>query len=321
LKDRGKGLESCYRRAEQQKSLLARFVNSNGESPYVHWFETYRTGFALNMTPMNVAQPFQRAMNAMASSWVFTSATLAVGGDFSHFRTQLGLEDTAELQVDSPFDYPRNALLYLPEGLPEPQHTGYTAACMDAVLPVLNASGGRAFLLFTSYRALNEAATWLESRIDFPIFCQGQMPKQDLLEAFQEAGNGVLLGTSSFWEGVDVRGEALSLVVIDKLPFGSPGDPVMRARIDQLQRDGGNPFYEYQVPQAAISLKQGVGRLIRDVTDKGGLVLCDPRIRTRHYGEVFINSLPPMPITRDLEEVEVFFERITSTITADAVVS
>jgi len=320
LKDHGKGLESCYRRAEQQKRLLARFVNSDGESPYVHWFETYRTGFALNMTPMNVAEPFQRAMNAMASSWVFTSATLAVGGDFSHFRTQLGLEETAELQVDSPFDYPRNALLYLPEGLPEPQHKGYTAACMDAVLPVLNASGGRAFLLFTSYRALNEASAWLESRIDFPMFCQGQMPKQELLEAFQDAGNGVLLGTSSFWEGVDVRGEALSLVVIDKLPFGSPGDPVMRARIDQLQRDGGNPFYEYQVPQAAISLKQGVGRLIRDVTDKGGLVLCDPRIRTKHYGEVFINSLPPMPITRDLDEVESFFERINPPETADAVI-
>lgn len=312
LKDRGKGLESCYRRAEQQRTTLARFVDSEGDSPYVHWFETYRTGFSLNMTPMNVAKPFQRAMNAMASSWVFTSATLAVGGDFSHFRTQLGLEDSDELQVDSPFDYPRNALLYLPEGLPEPQHVGYTTACMETILPVLNASQGRAFLLFTSYRALNEAAAWLESKIEFPILCQGQMPKRELLEAFQAAGNAVLLGTSSFWEGVDVRGEALSLVVIDKLPFGSPGDPVMRARIDHLQRDGGNPFFEYQVPQAAIALKQGVGRLIRDVTDQGALVLCDPRIRTRHYGEVFINSLPPMPITRDLDEVESFFERINT---------
>lgn len=311
LKDRGKGLESCYRRAEQQKRLLSRFINTDGESPYVHWFETYRTGFALNMTPMNVAEPFKKAMSAMASSWIFTSATLAVGGDFSHFRGQLGLDESSELQVDSPFDYQRNALLYLPEGLPEPQHVSYTAACMEAVLPVIKASRGRAFLLFTSYRALNEAAAWLESKIDYPILCQGQMPKRDLLKEFQSIGNAVLLGTSSFWEGVDVRGEALSLVVIDKLPFGSPGDPVMGARIDQLKRDGGNPFFEFQVPQAAIALKQGVGRLIRDVTDRGGLVLCDPRIRTRHYGEVFINSLPPMPITRDLEEVEEFYKRIS----------
>jgi len=321
LKDHGKGLESCYRRAEQQRTLLQRFVDVSGKSDYVHWFETYRTGFSLNMTPMNVAAPFKRAMEAMASSWVFTSATLAVGGDFSHFRTQLGLEESDELQVDSPFDYQRNALLYLPEGLPEPQHAGYTAACMETVLPVLQASRGRAFLLFTSYRALNEAAKWLESRIDYPLLSQGQMPKQELLESFQSLGNAVLLGTSSFWEGVDVRGEALSLVVIDKLPFGSPGDPVMRARIDHLQREGGNPFFEYQVPQAAISLKQGVGRLIRDVTDSGVLVLCDPRIRTRHYGEVFINSLPPMPITRDLDEVEAFYARINPPETAEAVTS
>jgi len=231
LKEHGKGLESCHRRVEQQRSLLRRFVDETGTSQYVHWFETYRTGFSLNMTPMNVAEPFQRAMNAMASSWVFTSATLAVGGDFSHFRTQLGLDETEELQVDSPFDYQRNALLYLPEGLPEPQHDGYTAACMEAVLPVLQASEGRAFLLFTSYRALNEAAKWMESKIDYPLLCQGQMPKRELLEAFQSLGNAVLLGTSSFWEGVDVRGEALSLVVIDKLPFGSPGDPVMRDHV------------------------------------------------------------------------------------------
>jgi len=177
------------------------------------------------------------------------------------------------------------------------------------VLPIIEASNGRTFLLFTSYRALNEAGRYLEGKFDYPILTQGQMPKRELLEAFQSLGNAVLLGTSSFWEGVDVRGEALSVVVIDKLPFGSPGDPVMGARIDHMKQAGGNPFFEYQLPQAAIALKQGVGRLIRDVTDRGVLVLCDPRIRTKHYGEVFINSLPPMPISRDLAEIQDFFKK------------
>ncbi|NND90434.1 MAG: ATP-dependent DNA helicase [Granulosicoccus sp.] len=305
--ERGKGLESCHRRAVLHAESLKRFVDNPADGEFVHWYETYRSGFSLNMTPMNVAAPFHRAMQAMTASWVFTSATLAVGGDFSHFRSQLGLEDTRELQVDSPFDYRHNALLYLPQDLPEPQSAGYTAAVMNKVLPVLEASQGRAFLLFTSYRAMHEAASLLENRIHYPVLVQGQMPKRELIEAFQSVGNAVLLGTSSFWEGVDVRGEALSLVVIDKLPFGSPGDPVMSARIDHMKQAGGNPFFEFQVPQAAIALKQGVGRLIRDVTDRGVLVLCDPRIRSRSYGEVFITSLPPMPITRDLDEVQQFY--------------
>ncbi len=306
---RGKGLESCHKRAVVHAASLKQFVDNPKDGEYIHWYETYRTGFSLNMTPMTVASPFQKAMQAMTSSWVFTSATLAVGGDFSHFKSQLGLEDIRELQVDSPFDYRHNALLYLPEGLPEPQNNGYTSAIVDMIMPVLEASKGRAFLLFTSYRAMHEAARLLEGNIDFPILQQGQMPKRELIEAFQSVGNSVLLGTSSFWEGVDVRGEALSLVVIDKLPFGSPGDPVMGARIDHMKQAGGNPFFEYQIPQAAIALKQGVGRLIRDVTDKGVLVLCDPRIRSRNYGEVFITSLPPMPITRDLDEVQDFYRR------------
>ncbi len=306
---RGKGLESCFKRADQHAQSLARFVENPADGEYVHWYETYRTGFSLNMTPMTVADPFQRAMQSMAASWVFTSATLAVGGDFSHFKNGLGIVDTEELLVDSPFDYRHNAMLYLPEGLPEPSHAGFTVAAMQEVLPILEASGGRAFLLFTSYRALNEATRFLQGKIDFPMLCQGQMPKRELIEAFQSLGNAVLLGTSSFWEGVDVRGEALSCVVIDKLPFGSPGDPVMGARIEHMKQAGGNPFFEYQIPQAAISLKQGVGRLIRDVTDRGVLVLCDPRVRTKHYGEVFINSMPPMPITRDINEIKDFFRR------------
>jgi ATP-dependent DNA helicase DinG len=307
--ERGKGLEGCYKRAVLHSESLDRYVGNAADGEYVHWFETYRTGFSLNMTPMTVARPFQQAMQAMASSWVFTSATLAVGGDFSHFKNQLGIDSAEELQVDSPFDYRHNTLLFLPEGLPEPSHAGFTQSAMQEVLPVLEASQGRAFLLFTSYRAMHEAQRFLEGKIEFPLLCQGQMPKRELLEAFQSIGNAILLGTSSFWEGVDVRGEALSCVVIDKLPFGSPGDPVMGARIEHMKQAGGNPFFEHQVPQAAIALKQGVGRLIRDVTDTGVLVLCDPRIRTKHYGEVFINSLPPMPITGDMTEIQTFFKR------------
>ena len=307
--ERGKGLESCHKRATIHVDSLKQFSENPVDGEYVHWYETFRTGFSLNMTPMTVAAPFQRAMEAMTSSWVFTSATLAVGGDFSHFKGQLGLEDIRELQVDSPFDYRHNALLYLPENLPEPQNSGYTQAIIEKILPVLQASKGRAFLLFTSYRALHEAARLLEGVVEYPILIQGQMPKRELIEAFQSVGNAILLGTSSFWEGVDVRGEALSLVVIDKIPFGSPGDPVMGARIDHMKQAGGNPFFEYQIPQAAIALKQGVGRLIRDVTDSGVLVLCDPRIRSRNYGEVFITSLPPMPITRDIAEVQDFYRR------------
>ncbi len=307
--ERGKGLESCYRRAVLHAQSLARFCQSVDDGQYVHWFETYRSGFSLNMTPMTVAEPFQRAMQAIPASWIFTSATLAVGGDFSHFKSNLGVMDAEELLVDSPFDYQHNAMLFLPEGLPEPSHPGYTASAMQTILPVLKASAGRAFLLFTSYRAMHEAAKLIESELDYPKLIQGQMPKRELIEAFQSMGNAVLLGTASFWEGVDVRGEALSCVVIDKLPFGSPGDPVMGARIEHMRQAGGNPFFEYQLPQAAITLKQGVGRLIRDVTDTGVLVLCDPRVRTKHYGEVFINSLPPMPITRDIQEIDQFFKR------------
>ncbi len=318
---RGKGLESCHKRAVLHADSLKRFVDNPADGEYVHWYETYRTGFSLNMTPMTVAGPFQRAMQAMTSSWVFTSATLAVGGDFGHFCSQLGLENIRELQVDSPFDYTHNALLYIPEGLPEPQRSSYTASVVEKVIPVLEASKGRAFLLFTSYRAMHEAARLLEGRIDYPILMQGQMPKRELIEAFQSVGNAVLLGTSSFWEGVDVRGDALSLVVIDKLPFGSPGDPVMSARIDHMKQAGGNPFYEYQIPQAAIALKQGVGRLIRDVTDRGVLVLCDPRMRSRDYGEVFITSLPPMPITRGLDEVQQFYRQEHDAIPVEPVES
>ena len=311
-KGRGKGLDACRRRVVQLREALRQFRDMTEQKTYIYWFETFRTGFMLNMTPMNVAGPFQRVMEALPASWVFTSATLTVGGDFSHFRHGLGIKNGEELLLDSPFNYRDNALLYLPQGLPEPRSQNYTEGVMKAMLPVLEASGGRAFILFTSYRAMEEAKFFLERRTGYNLLVQQQMPKRELVEAFQSMDNAVLLGTSSFWEGVDVRGEALSLVVIEKLPFASPGDPVMSARIRNMREDGGDPFIEFQLPQAAIALKQGAGRLIRGVSDTGVLVLCDPRVQTKHYGELFINSLPPMPITREIEEVQCFFDSLVS---------
>lgn len=323
---RGKGLDGCARRCEQLQVLLKRFVDyphnpaddiaaededdvveSVPAGHFIYWYETTQLGFMLNSTPLRVDTQFRNVMNELEAAWVFTSATLAVGGDFSHFRARLGIDECEELQVDSPFDYANNALLYLPEGMPEPSAPQYTEHLINSMLPILEASEGRAFLLFTSYRALNIASKILGNLGGFTLYTQGDAPKRELLEAFQSNTRALLLGTSSFWEGVDVRGSALSCVIIDKLPFASPGDPVLGARIESLRNEGGNPFFEFQVPQAAISLKQGVGRLIRDVTDRGVLVLCDPRIKTKSYGRIFLESLPPMPLTRDLDEVCGFF--------------
>ncbi|HBA32998.1 MAG TPA: helicase, partial [Gammaproteobacteria bacterium] len=255
---RGKSLESCLRRCEAQIGLLSLF-SMEADPEKVYWFETYRTQFSLYLTPLTVADPFQRSMSAHKAAWVFTSATLSVDGSFAHFRESLGLENqnVDECRLDSPFDYTNNALIYLPPGLPDPRDPHYTVKVLEAALPVLNAAEGRSFLLFTSYRAMNEAADWLVDRCAFPLLVQGDMPKQELMAEFVTLGNAVLLGTASFWEGVDVRGEALSCVIIDKLPFASPGDPVIQARIEALRKRGGNPFMDYQLPQAAIMLKQG----------------------------------------------------------------
>jgi len=222
----------------------------------------------------------------------------------------MGLSDADTLQLASPFDYPRNARLWLPAGLPEPRDPGFLPALLEEVVPLLLASKGRAFLLFTSHRALREVRESLAERVPFPLFVQGEQPRSLLLDAFRQSGDGVLLGTASFWEGVDVIGDALSLVVIDKLPFAAPDDPVIEARSDLLRRAGGNPFRQLFLPQAVISLKQGAGRLIRDVSDRGVLVLCDPRIRTRSYGRTFLASLPPMTPVEDRQEVVRFLETL-----------
>ncbi len=309
---RGKGLDSCLARSRQLvlelDALLQETAAGDGESGQeIRWFETRRQGFRLNRTPLEIAQPFRARMASHPGSWVFTSATLAVGDSFAHFQKQLGLEEAETARWESPFDYPRQALWYVPRGMPDPGSRGYTDAVLEVAVPVLEASRGRAFLLFTSHRALRRAAELMEGRLDYPLLVQGSAPKGELLERFRELGNAVLLATASFWEGVDVRGAALSCVIIDKLPFASPGDPVLQARIDALRKRGGNPFMEFQVPQAAIALKQGAGRLIRDVTDRGVLVMCDPRLLRRGYGHVFLDSMPPMARTRELAAVQRFF--------------
>lgn len=304
--ERGKGLESCRARAALLSERLTLLMNS-ASSEYIHWFETFRTSFRLNLTPLNVAPVFRSCMEALPSAWVFTSATLAVGDSFEHFAGQLGLDDARRLKLDSPFDYQRNALLYLPENMPAPNERHYVDAVVSCTRDVLEASAGRAFVLFTSHSALQSAAAQLADTLDYPLLVQGTAPRRELLERFRELGNAVLLGTGSFWEGVDVRGAALSCVIIDKLPFSSPGDPILQARIEALREQGINPFMAYQLPHAVISLKQGVGRLIRDHSDRGVLVLCDPRLRGKAYGRIFLKSLPNMPSTRNVDDVHEFF--------------
>jgi ATP-dependent DNA helicase DinG len=303
---RSRGLDNCHQRALRLQSLV---MQCTDEPPadHVHWFETYRKSFRIHLTPLDVSDNFSSGRHQLPSCWVFTSASLSVNGSFEHFARRLGLEDAATLCLDSPFDYLNNALLYVPSGLPEPAEEAYTGKVLEQAEQIIHACGGRTFVLFTSYRALHVAQRRLQSGSRFPLLVQGSAPRGELLERFRELGNAVLLGTSSFWEGVDVRGEALSCVIIDRLPFASPGDPVLQARIDALRERGGNPFMDEQLPHAVITLKQGVGRLIRDFNDRGVLVICDPRLLSRRYGRVFLNSLPEMRCSRDLHDVAAFF--------------
>jgi ATP-dependent DNA helicase DinG len=304
--ERSRGLASAHERALAHVARWHEICDTAARDS-VHWYEIGAHGFSFHATPLDLSQPLRELRRQSHAAWIFTSATLSVAGRFEHFARQLGLEDPATLLLESPFEYARQALAYLPPGLPDPAAPDYVERVLDAVLPVLEASCGRAFLLFTSHRALRRAAEILPLRVAFPLFVQGTAPRHRLLTDFRASGNGVLLGAASFWEGVDVAGEALSVVVIDKLPFAAPDDPVLVARLDALREAGGNPFTEWQIPAAVIALKQGAGRLIRDVNDRGVLVLCDPRLSTRHYGKLFLSSLPPLPRTRVLADVQGFF--------------
>lgn len=313
IEGRSRGMDSCIDRVRALQDCLDRF-DTETSTAEVRWFERRGRGFALHITPLEVSSTFNAFRENSEAAWLFTSATLAVGGDFTHFTTQLGLQEAATLQLDSPFDYPNKALMWLPENLPEPRDAEFVERLLDLAVPLLEASQGRAFLLFTSHRSLQRAAEILVRRVPFPLFVQGEQPRSLLLEQFRLSGTGVLLGSASFWEGVDVIGDALTLVLIDKLPFAAPDDPVMEARSEQLRRTGGNPFMQLFLPAAVIALKQGAGRLIRDVNDRGVLVICDPRIRTRSYGRVFQDSLPPMRQALNQSEVELF---LRETVTGD----
>jgi ATP-dependent DNA helicase DinG len=316
--ERGEELAEIARRAEDFAGRIARWQAGTsrepepGEAEWIRWVDVTPQGFQLHASPLSISDIFRRQVEATARAWIFTSATLAVGRDFSHYTTQLGLIDAATGCWDSPFDYPRQGLLYVPRDLPAPNSREHTEAVVDAALPVLKASGGRAFLLFTTLRALDVARERLRGAFDreglaFPILTQGDGSKTELLSRFRALGNAVLLGSASFWEGVDVPGDALSLVVIDKLPFAPPDDPLLAARLAKFEAEGRNAFIDWQVPQAAITLKQGAGRLIRTETDRGVLMICDPRLIDKGYGRRIWQSLPPMRRTRDLEDVVKFF--------------
>ncbi len=305
------GLAALRRRgAELASRLRTLTATEEKELASVRWAQSTTHGMSLHYVPVDVAEQLGALVESHTSAWICTSATLAVGDKFDHFMARLGMREATTVRFGSPFSYERQTLLYLPRGLDPPSSPRHTEQVIDAALPVLHAAGGRAFLLFTSHRALRDAAEILLRRLGptlpFPVLVQGDGPRESLLAKFREYGNAVLLGTSSFWEGVDVKGAALSVVVIDKLPFAAPDDPVLKARLDAIERRGGSPFFEEQIPQAVIALKQGVGRLMRDPNDFGVVVLCDQRLRTRAYGRIFLDSLPPMPRTERLEEVEQF---------------
>lgn len=299
-------------RAAELAAQLAR-IAAVDELEGARALEVTPRGFALTLMPFDISQRFRALIEARRGAWIFTSATLSLGEEFGHFTGRLGLADTATLRIESPFDHERQSLLYLPAGLPEPSSADYVAAVIDTAVPLIEAAGGGAFVLFTSHRALGAGAALLRARwgeaAAYRLFIQGEAPRERLLEEFRADGNGVLLGTASFWEGVDVKGEALRLVIIEKLPFASPEDPLVRARIEYLTASGGNAFLDYQLPEAALALKQGAGRLIRSEDDYGVVVVCDPRMVGRGYGRMFLEALPPMSVTRNPEEALRFLHR------------
>lgn len=305
-------LEKCWQRGEELLVQLQRWYAA-ADANLIRWVEVFSQSVQLHATPLSVAEGFGKQLNAEPRAWIFTSATLAVKNDFSHYQTQMGLQAASALSLSSPFNYDEQALLYAPDNMPDPNSNLYAAAVAEASLPVIQASEGRAFLLCTSLRMMREVHALLKdlfanNGMEYPLLLQGDSTRTELLERFRQHGNAVLVGSQSFWEGVDVRGEALSAVIIDKIPFAPPDDPVLSARIDKLNAEGRNAFMEYQLPYSIITLKQGAGRLIRDETDRGVLMICDPRLINKAYGRRIWQSLPPFKRTRLLADVEAFFE-------------
>jgi len=317
--ERDPALENCWQRA---LALLAQLKSwqAGANDNLVRWVEVFTQSVQLHATPLSIADIFSKQMEGHPRAWIFTSATLAVKNDFAHYLGQMGLPQAVTARWDSPFDYPNQSVLYVPLGMPVPNSPGYAAAVAAMALPALKASRGRAFVLCTSLRAMRDIHALLREAferegLDYPLLMQGESSRSELLERFRKLGNAVLVGSQSFWEGVDVRGEALSLVIIDKLPFAPPDDPVLAARIDKMNAEGKNAFMEYQLPYSVITLKQGAGRLIRDETDRGVLMICDPRLVEKHYGRRIWQSLPPMKRTREAADVEAFFAEQKATET------
>jgi len=318
--ERAETLEQCRVRAvellEQYKAWKSepkKGKEVEGDDA-VLWVEAFASALQLHKTPLSIAPIFAGQRAGTPRSWIFTSATLAVKNDFKHFSAQLGMTGEPARTWPSPFDYQEQGILYVPTGLPEPNTMGYTDAVVDMALPVIEAAGGRCFFLCTTLRAVNRVAERLRAEfadrgLDFPLFVQGERGRTELLDSFRNAGNAVLVGSQSFWEGVDVRGEALSLVIIDKLPFAPPDDPVLAARIEVMEKKGMNGFVHHTLPEAIINLKQGAGRLIRDVDDRGVLMLCDPRVISKPYGRRIWQSLPPFRRTRVQADVIDFFKQ------------
>jgi len=300
-------IDNCFERLVQLKGKFEK-VNQTQENGYSYWFDTTKRHFTLHITPLSIADKFGAIVDESNSSWIFTSATVSVDDNFDHYTSLLGIPDARTQMLGSPFDYQNQAMFCVPRYFPEPNDKAAVRAFSELALELVEASRGRAFLLFTSHRVMTLVAKMIEDEIKYPVLVQGTTSKRLLLEQFTKLKHAVLLGTGSFWEGVDVRGDMLSLVMIDKLPFASPDEPLLQARIEDCKLKGLEPFQNVQIPQAVISLKQGVGRLIRDVTDKGVLVICDPRLVTRQYGEVFMRSLPNMKRTRDLDKVKTFLK-------------
>jgi len=333
--ERAETIEQCHRRAVALCEKLEAWVDpkppkapkkegddegKEGESAApvderVRWVEVFANSVQLHLTPLSIAPIFSRQRAGQPRAWVFTSATLSVRGNFTHYAAQLGLDRDRSMTLDSPFDYASQGLLYVPRDLPQPSDPRFTDAVLDATLPLIEAAGGKTFLLCTTLRAVNRAAERLTDEFaqrgwDYPLLVQGQASRTELLDRFRALGNAVLIGSQSFWEGVDVRGEALSLVVIDKLPFAPPDDPVLSARMEALEKKGLSPFAVHQLPHAVITLKQGAGRLIRSETDRGVLMICDPRLVEKNYGRQIWQSLPPFKRTREAETAAEFLRSL-----------
>lgn len=341
--ERAESLQQCHRRALELANRLAAWRSEAAAAPApqaaegeaaevpavsagpetVRWIEVFSHTVQLHRTPLSIAPIFTRQRDGQPRAWVFTSATLSVKGNFTHYAAQLGLDKDRSLTLPSPFDYAKQGLLYVPRDMPAPQSPQFTDAVVQAALPLIEAAGGRTFLLCTTLRAVQRASDLLydafaERGLNLPLLVQGQASRTELLDRFRELGNAVLVGSQSFWEGVDVRGEALSLVIIDKLPFAPPDDPVLAARMEVLQKKGLSPFAVHQLPHAVITLKQGAGRLIRSESDRGVLAIFDTRLVEKPYGRQIWQSLPPFTRTREAATVVRFLESLRGSETAQA---